>query len=168
MTSDFVYDCKACALIALSLKFELLTQKKLERSYLLRTKHFPPFDSLRHDIQAMESFLSTMDKKFSFCFSVYWYTFSFGHFLLLHSDTSQFVKNRSISRGVRAKRCARHLSIGREKTGKTLTIKRRVWDLAMFTVKSQGKKKRRQKMIGFMPSLLVLLHVHLNFFVLFF
>ena len=96
MTSDFVYDCKACALIALSLKFELLTQKELERSYLLQTKHFPPFDSLRHDIQAMESFLSTMDKKFSFCFSVYWYTFSFGRFLLLHSDTSQFVKNRSI------------------------------------------------------------------------
>ena len=59
----------------------------------------------------------------------------------------------------------RHRSIGREKTGKTLTIKRRVWDLALFTIESQDKKKRRQKMIG-LCLLNWYYHYNLNFLVI--
>ena len=44
--------------------------------------------------------------------------------------------------------------VGR-RLGKTLTIKCKVWDLAMVTIDTQDKI-RRQKMIDFMPSLLVL------------
>ena len=66
-------------------------------------------------------------------------------------------------RGVRARHCARHRSIGREKTGKTLTIKRRVWDLALFTIESQDKKEKTPENDRFMPSLLVL-SLHNNAF----
>ena len=40
--------------------------------------------------------------------------------------------------------------------GKTLTIKSRVWDLAMFTIDTQDKKKMTSEDDRFMPSLLVL------------
>ena len=39
--------------------------------------------------------------------------------------------------------------------GKTLTIKSRVWDLAMFTIDTQDKKKMTSEDDRFMPSLLV-------------
>ena len=61
--------------------------------------------------------------------------------------------------------CARHRSIGKEKTGKTLTIKRRVWNLALFTIESQDKKKRGQKIIG-LCLLYWYYHYNLNFLVI--
>ena len=39
--------------------------------------------------------------------------------------------------------------------GKTLTIKNRVWDLEMFTIDTQDKKKMTSEDDRFMPSLLV-------------
>ena len=60
--------------------------------------------------------------------------------------------------------CAKHQSIGREKTGKTLIIKRRVWDIALFTIELQDKK-RRQKMIG-LCLLYWYYHYNLNFLVI--
>ena len=39
--------------------------------------------------------------------------------------------------------------------GKTLTIKSRVWDLEMFTIDTQDKKKMTSEDDRFMPSLLV-------------
>ena len=39
--------------------------------------------------------------------------------------------------------------------GKTLTINSRVWDLAMFTIDTQDKKKITSEDDRFMPSLLV-------------
>ena len=79
-------------------------------------------------------------------------TFNFGHFSLVTLWHLVICKKSALSlqslqeQGGRARRCARHAILVWRRLGKKLTIKRRVWDQALFTIDMQDKS-RRQKMI---------------------
>ena len=165
--------------IASHFEFMLPTQKDLERSYLLQTKRIT-----KNEYSSNEKLSSTMDLKFSFseCCAVinltaflFSGTFSFGHFplftrwclvicqksLQLYNHwPNHFKCEATVQDNVQGITTL----VGR-RLGKTLTIKRKaeVWDLAMFMIDTQDKR-RRQKMID-LCLLYWYYHSNLNFLV---